>query len=138
MLAYMYASMACKLSISFTIKFLFVDRRCYFYKTMARILGVIAYHVQQYQRRCRSLYESINGRRTMNADMTNLLKYMKKEKELLIQKGEGTGHPFSCLSIIDSESVGEVIPTEQEKQEKEVEHVKMTREQIKMKAKGMM
>jgi len=135
MLAYMYASMACKLIFPYN-QILFVDRRCYFYKRW-HILGVIAYYTQRYREGAEACTKALMAEGD-DADMKNLLKYMKKEKELLVQKGEGTGHPFSCLSIIDSENVGEVVPIEQEKQEKEVEHIKMTREQIKMKVKAMM
>jgi 6-phosphofructokinase len=73
-----------------------------------------------------------------DADMKNLVRYMKREKEIVGQQQLGQGIPFTCLTVLDSEKAGLIYPPDQIKQEKEVEHIKMTREAILSKARGMM
>ena len=135
MLAYMYASMACKLIFPYN-QILFVDRRCYFYKRW-HTLGVIAYHVQQYKEGAEACTKALMAEGD-DADMKNLVRYMKREKEIVGQQQLGQGIPFTCLTVLDSEKAGLIYPPDQVKQEKEVEHIKMTREAILSKARGMM
>ncbi len=135
MLAYMYASMACKLVFPFN-QILFVDRRCYFYKRY-HVLGVIAYHVQQYKEGAEACIKALMAEND-EADMTNLLKYMKREGELVAQQQLGQGVPFLTLTVLDSEKIGQIYPSDQLKQEKEVEHTKISREAIMVKARNLL
>ena len=135
MLAYMYASMACKLVFPLN-QILFIDRRCYFYKRY-HVLGVIAYHVQQYKEGAEACMKALMAEND-EADMTNLIRYMKREVELVSQQTLGQGVPFSVLTVLDSEKVGSLYPPDQVKQEKEVEHTKISREAIMVKAKALL
>ncbi len=135
MLAYMYASMACKLIFPLN-QILFVDRRCYFYKRY-HVLGVVAYHVQQYKEGAEACVKALMAEND-EADMTNLIKYMKRENEIVTQQQLGQGIPFPTLTVLDSEKAGQLYPPDQIKQEKEVEHTKISREAIMVKAKAML
>ena len=57
---------------------------------------------------------------------------MKNKKQM------GEGYGFTTLTVIDTESIGQVYPDDQIKQEKELEHNKITREEIMSKAKAML
>lgn len=135
MLAYMYASMACKLIFPLN-QILFVDRRCYFYKRY-HVLGVVAYHVQQYREGAEACVKALMAENDQ-ADMDNLVKYMKREGEIVAQQALGQGIPFPVLTVLDSEKAGQIYPPDQIKQEKEIEHTKISREAIMVKAKAML
>ena len=135
MLAYMYASMACKLIFPLN-QILFVDRRCYFYKRY-HVLGVVAYHVQQYKEGAEACIKALMAEND-DSDMTNLIKYMKREGEIVAQQTLGQGIPFATLTVLDSEKSGQIYPPDQVKQEKEVEHTKISREAIMVKARSML
>jgi hypothetical protein len=72
------------------------------------------------------------------ADMDNLVRYMKRENEVVAQQTLGQGIPFASLTILDSEKAGQIYPPDQVKQEKEVEHTKISREAIMVKAKALL
>ena len=127
--------MACKLIFPLN-QILFVDRRCYFYKRY-HILGVIAYQVQQYKEGKEACIKALMAENDQN-DMNNLVKYLRKEVDLKNKKQMGEGFGFTTLTVIDTESIGQVYPDDQIKQEKELEHNKITREEIMIKAKAML
>ena len=131
----MYASMACKLIFPLN-QILFVDRRCYFYKRY-HVLGVVAYHVQQYKEGAEACIKALMAEND-DSDMTNLIKYMKREGEIVAQQTLGQGIPFATLTVLDSEKSGQIYPPDQVKQEKEVEHTKISREAIMVKARSML
>jgi len=135
MMAYTFASMACKLIFPLN-QILFVDRRCYFYKRY-HMLGVVAYQVQQYKEGKEACIKALMAEND-DTDMNNLVKYLKKETELKNKKQMGEGIGFTTLTVIDSENIGQFYPEDQVKQEKEIEHNKITREQIMVKARSML
>jgi glycosyltransferase involved in cell wall biosynthesis len=135
MMAYTFASMACKLVFPLN-QILFVDRRCYFYKRY-HMLGVVAYQVQQYKEGKEACIKALMAEND-DTDMNNLVKYLKKETELKTKKQMGEGFGFTTLTVIDSESIGQFYPEDQVKQEKELEHNKISREEIMLKAKSML
>jgi hypothetical protein len=71
-------------------------------------------------------------------DMNNLVKYLRKDLEFKNKKQMGEGYGFTTLTVIDTESIGQVYPEDQVKQEKELEHNKITREEIMVKARAML
>ena len=73
-----------------------------------------------------------------DTDMNNLVKYLKKDAELKSKKQMGEGFGFTTLTVIDSESIGQFYPDDQVKQEKELEHNKISREEIMLKVKSML
>jgi glycosyltransferase involved in cell wall biosynthesis len=135
MMAYTFASMACKLIFPLN-QILFIDRRCYFYKRY-HILGVIAYQVQQYKEGKEACIKALMAEND-SVDMDNLVRYMKREMELKGKKQLGESIGFTSLTVIDSESIGQEYPADQIKQEKEVEHNKISREAILVKAKSLL
>jgi glycosyltransferase involved in cell wall biosynthesis len=134
MMAYTFASMACKLIFPLN-QILFIDRRCYFYKRY-HLLGVVAYQVQQYKEGKEACIKALMAEND-EVDMNNLVKYMKKDIELKQRKQLGESIGFTALTVIDSESIGQEYPADQIKQEKEIEHNKISREAILAKAKNL-
>lgn len=78
--AYMFAHMATKLVFPFN-QILFIDRRAYDYLRW-HLLGIIAYHVGRYtegKEACIAALEAEDN----EEDMVNLVKYLKKEREII-------------------------------------------------------
>ena len=113
MLAYMYASMACKMIFP-SNQILFIDRRCYSYKRW-HLLGQIAYYVQQYKEGKEACIKAIMTE-GQDIDIKNLTFYLNKEKEINTIKLLGQQLPISKLTKIELDKEDIVPPTDIDKE----------------------
>jgi glycosyltransferase involved in cell wall biosynthesis len=126
LLAYTYASMACKLVYPQN-QILFVDRRCYTYKRW-HTLGQIAFYAQRYKEGKDACLKAIQAEEN-DIDYNNLLYYLKKDSEINQQKVAGMNQRYNCLTIIQTDKE-DIVPPEETKQ---LEN-KITREEALRKA----
>jgi len=111
MMAYMYASMACKLAYPLN-QILFVDSRTYNLKRWS-LLGSIAFYVQRYKEGKEACIKAIQAENNED-DVKNLALYLRMEQELKYQQMTNTLQ-FRCLMGIETEKEV-LLPDEETKQ----------------------
>jgi len=99
LMAFMYASMACKLAYPMN-QILFIDRRCYQLKRWS-LLGSVAFYVQRYKEGKEACIKAIMAENN-DDDVKNLALYLRMEQELKYQQ-MASNVPFKCLTGIETD-----------------------------------